>query len=74
MTCLILSTVVDDVKMLLEQGKSKKAYELGRQHPERLGDPLFDFFYGVAQSMPTMPAKAYWRWRTGCGSFCREIN
>ncbi|HEY6281989.1 MAG TPA: surface lipoprotein assembly modifier [Burkholderiales bacterium] len=33
---------------MLEQGKSKEAYELGKQHPELLGDPVFDFYYGVA--------------------------
>ena len=42
------AAVADDVKSLLEQGKSKEAYELGRQHPEQLGDPVFDFFFGVA--------------------------
>lgn len=42
------AAVADEVKAMLEQGKSKEAYELGRQHPELLGDPVFDFYYGVA--------------------------
>ncbi len=42
------ATVADEVKAMLEQGKPKDAYELGRQHPELLGDPAFDFYYGVA--------------------------
>ena len=42
------AAIPDDVKAMLEQGKSKEAYELGKQHPELLGDPTFDFYYGVA--------------------------
>lgn len=42
------AAISDEVKTMLEQGKSKEAYELGRQHPELLGDPVFDFYYGVA--------------------------
>ncbi len=38
----------DDIKSLLEQGKADEAYQRGRGQPERLGDPAFDFFYGVA--------------------------
>ena len=42
------ATIADEVKTMLEQGRAKEAYELGRQHPELLGDPVFDFYYGVA--------------------------
>lgn len=38
----------EDVKALVEQGRSKEAYEFGAKHPELLGDPAFDYFYGVA--------------------------
>lgn len=38
----------DDVRTLLEQGRAADAYALGRRHPEELGKPDFDFFYGVA--------------------------
>ena len=42
------ASVADEVKAMLEQGKAKEAYELGRQHPELFGEPTFDFYYGVA--------------------------
>lgn len=38
----------DDVKALLEQNKPLEAYKLGRANPDQLGNPVFDFFYGVA--------------------------
>lgn len=38
----------DEVKTLLEQGKPAEAYALGREHPEALGTPAFDFYFGVA--------------------------
>jgi len=38
----------DDVKALLEQKKPLEAYNLGRANPDQLGNPIFDFFYGVA--------------------------
>lgn len=38
----------EDLKALVEQGKSKDAYDLGAQHPELLGNPLFDYYFGVA--------------------------
>lgn len=43
-----LAAVGDDVKALLDQGKAAEAYALGKQHPEELGNPAFDFYYGVA--------------------------
>lgn len=38
----------DEIKSLLEQNKPQDAYRLGRASPEMLGDPFFDFFYGIA--------------------------
>lgn len=38
----------DDMHRLLEEGRSAEAYALGRSHPEELGRPDFDFYYGVA--------------------------
>jgi len=38
----------DDLKALLEKGQAAEAYELGRQHPDQLGNPFFDFYFGVA--------------------------
>lgn len=38
----------DDVKALLEQKKPLEAYNLGRANPDQLGNPVFDFFFGIA--------------------------
>ena len=38
----------DDMRVLLEQGRAADAYALGRKHPEELGKPEFDFYFGVA--------------------------
>jgi len=38
----------DDVKALLEAGKASAAYDEAKKHPEQIGDPAFDFFYGIA--------------------------
>jgi hypothetical protein len=43
-----LAALPDEMKALIEQGKPGEAYDLGEQHSEQLGDPAFDFFYGVA--------------------------
>lgn len=40
--------VADEMKVLIEQKKAGEAYVLGGKHPELMGDPLFDYFYGVA--------------------------
>ncbi len=38
----------DDVKSLVESNRSAEAYALGRQNPDSLGDPVFDFYFGIA--------------------------
>jgi hypothetical protein len=38
----------DEIKALIEQNKPGLAYELGVAHPESLGDPRFDFYFGIA--------------------------
>jgi hypothetical protein len=38
----------DEVKKLMEAGRPADAYAFGKQHPEALGDPAFDFFFGIA--------------------------
>jgi hypothetical protein len=40
--------VADDVKALMEQNKFSEAYQLGKQNPDQLGEPLFDFYYGIS--------------------------
>lgn len=38
----------DEVKALLEQKKAVEAYNLGRTNPNEMGNPTFDFYYGIA--------------------------
>lgn len=55
-TCVICCSVAlaagaqapEELRKLLDQGKADEAYQLGRRAPERLGDPAFDFPFGVA--------------------------
>lgn len=44
----LIAAPADDVKALLEQGKPAEAYQLARRHPDQLGNPQFDLYYGVA--------------------------
>lgn len=37
-----------DIKTLLERGNAAAAYNLGAQHPDLLGEPAFDFYFGIA--------------------------
>ncbi|MDX1374369.1 MAG: surface lipoprotein assembly modifier [Burkholderiales bacterium] len=43
-----LATPADDIKSLMEAGRAAEAYALGKKHPEALGDPAFDFYFGIA--------------------------
>jgi hypothetical protein len=45
---LALGAPADDMKALLESGKAAEAYALGKQNPDQLGYPAFDFYFGVA--------------------------
>ena len=38
----------DDVRRLVEQGRSEQAYVLGAQHAELRGIPEFDYYFGIA--------------------------
>lgn len=40
--------VPEDMKTLIEQRRSAEAYALGLQHEEMLGEPLFDYYFGIA--------------------------
>jgi hypothetical protein len=40
----------DELKQLLEAGRAADAFALGQKHPDQLGDPTFDFYYGVASA------------------------
>jgi tetratricopeptide (TPR) repeat protein len=41
-------TPAEEVRALLEKGRAKEAYELASRHPDELGKPEFDFYYGIA--------------------------
>lgn len=43
-----LAAPADDIKALLDKGDAAGAYALGRNHPDQLGNPQFDFYFGVA--------------------------
>lgn len=38
----------DEVKALLDKGNAAAAYALAKKHPDQLGTPVFDFYFGVA--------------------------
>lgn len=42
------ATPAEDIKALLEKGKARDAYQSGKAHPDQLGNPEFDFFFGIA--------------------------
>jgi hypothetical protein len=44
----LFAAPADDIKALLDKGNSAAAYALGKKHPEELGKPQFDFYFGVA--------------------------
>ncbi|MGH8662406.1 MAG: hypothetical protein ACREUB_11720 [Burkholderiales bacterium] len=44
----LLAAPADEIKVLLEKGDARAAYEQGKKHPDQLGDPVFDFYFGVA--------------------------
>ena len=46
--CAVSASVDDDVKALVEAGKSAEAYRLGASNPQNLGNPGFDFYFGIA--------------------------
>jgi hypothetical protein len=47
-TRFALAAPADEVRALLDQGRAREAYELARRHPDELGKPEFDFYYGIA--------------------------
>jgi hypothetical protein len=44
----IMAAPADDIKALVEKGDAKGAYEFGKSQPDQLGNPAFDFYFGVA--------------------------
>jgi len=39
---------IEDIKALLDKGKPAAAYQFGKNHPDELGNPSFDFYFGIA--------------------------
>ena len=48
LTQTLQAAPADDIKALVEKGDAKGAYELGKKHPDQLGNPAFDFYFGIA--------------------------
>jgi len=46
--CSIWAAPADEIKALLEQRNAAAAYELGKKNPAEIGNPSFDFYFGVA--------------------------
>lgn len=44
----VFATTADDMRGLLEQDNPRAAYQLARANAEQMGDPAFDFYYGIA--------------------------
>lgn len=44
----LFAAPADDIRALLDKGDARSAYELGKKHPDQLGNPAFDFYFGVA--------------------------
>jgi hypothetical protein len=44
----VFAAPADEVKALVEAGRAADAYALGKRHPEALGQPAFDMFFGAA--------------------------
>lgn len=42
------AAVPEQMKLLIEQRRAAEAYELGLQHPEMTGEPLYDYYFGIA--------------------------
>jgi hypothetical protein len=45
---VLYASAAEDLKSLLDRGNASAAYRYGKSHPEELGDPSFDFYFGVA--------------------------
>lgn len=45
---LAIAATAGDVRRLVDQNQAIEAYQLGRAHPEELGNPEFDLYYGIA--------------------------
>jgi hypothetical protein len=44
----LLAAPADEIKALVERQNAAAAYELGKQNPDQIGLPAFDFYFGIA--------------------------
>lgn len=44
----VQADVIDDMKSLIEQGRFAEALDLGMRHDRLIGDPQYDYYFGVA--------------------------
>ncbi|MBL8521671.1 MAG: DUF560 domain-containing protein [Betaproteobacteria bacterium] len=52
-----LAAPVDEIRTLFESGRMRDAVALGQRHPQLLGNPDFDYYYGMALIDTGQPAK-----------------
>lgn len=45
---VLYASSAEDLKSLLDRGNAAAAYRYGKSHPDELGDPSFDFYFGIA--------------------------
>lgn len=48
LSSLACAAPADEVKALLDKGNAAAAYAFAKKHPDQLGTPAFDFYFGVA--------------------------
>lgn len=46
--CATYAAPADELKAQLEQGKPATAYTIAKNNPQELGNPAFDFYFGIA--------------------------
>jgi hypothetical protein len=45
---ILHAAATDDIKALVEQGNAVQAYSIGAKFPDLLGQPIFDYYFGIA--------------------------
>lgn len=47
-SCTLRAAPADEIKALLDQHNASAAYALGKSNPGEIGNPQFDFYFGIA--------------------------
>ncbi|MBI1396972.1 MAG: DUF560 domain-containing protein [Betaproteobacteria bacterium] len=53
----VAAAPVDELKLLLARGQAKEAYARAARYPDQLGEPLFDYYFGMAAIDAGHPAE-----------------